>query len=187
MKRLSEQFINSFTELKNNHVFRILIHSLWISHQKWYKSWSVALQRNVYGTRFNIILAYWHIAKCHVPCMTVNFPVTYFIFIFIRCVRTSVKTRNLVSRQFTYLLLFFFNKRTQPWNYHDFICSIALYIDKEGNKLNHVLRKLSVFSTLFFDHVYQHEIYIIFAICGLLNKSHEDSVSSSPFFNLTLP
>lgn len=140
MKRLSEQFINSFTELKNNHVFRILIQSLW----------SVALQRNVYGTRFNIILAYWHIAKCYVPCMTVNFPVTYFIFIFIRCVRTSVKTRNLVSRQFTYLLLFFFfNKRTQPWNYHDFICSIALYIDKEGNKLNHVLRKLSVFSTLF--------------------------------------
>lgn len=68
MKRLSEQFINSFTELKNNHVFRILIHSLWISHQKWYKSWSVALQRNVYGTRFNIILAYWHIAKCYVPC-----------------------------------------------------------------------------------------------------------------------
>lgn len=107
MKRLSEQFINSFTELKNNHVFRILIHSLWISHQKWYKSWSVALQRNVYGTRFNIILAYWHIAKCYVPCMTVNFPVTYFIFIFIRCVRTSVKTRHLVSRQFTYLLLFF--------------------------------------------------------------------------------
>lgn len=25
MKSLSEQFINSFTELKNNHVFRILI------------------------------------------------------------------------------------------------------------------------------------------------------------------
>ena len=108
MKRLSEQFINSFTELKNNHVFRILIHSLWISHQKWYKSWSVALQRNVYGTRFNITLAYWHTAKCYVPCMTVNFPVTYFIFIFIRCVRTSVKTRNLVSRQFTYFIIIIF-------------------------------------------------------------------------------